>query len=515
MFEAKKFSTLGGQLKGGIAYQVFGYLGDLDDIDTISTDGYFNMVKESLRVHDVIRVLDITGTSSITELMVTTVPLSGNVKVISLVDNSAGECAVSMKNVLIIDEVNDEIVGKRYKTYTSAFAYAKAQTPSETNLWSIQLAGGIFSQDMDLDEWIHPIGIKDSTVVTGKITCNHGTSKIAKSYSIYNCAIINLSLTEGTPIVNFVNCDMMGGLAENLATVNLFNGRVFDGDFTACYFNAYYSRIAGGSFSPYTMSSFYFSNFVGGILTGGTFIGCAVDGATLVFDDSIYAFNMCTLLDEIDMDENSGSFIYMFNSYHSGIIINTGNGLGAWAIQSLSGTVTEAGGTFTRGDGDFTQVNTATVKSYLSTLDLQNTDGYGFQINADGLLTSNISNYEALVLADNDIPNRKFVMDLLGGMTTDYVPATSTPTVIGASGVTFGVNVATNPTSIVLPDATDYPDRVVHIKDESGLAGTNNIVISVPVTTPLQYIDGVSSYTIDDNYGAMSAYSNGVNWFVF
>lgn len=49
------------------------------------------------------------------------------------------------------------------------------------------------------------------------------------------------------------------------------------------------------------------------------------------------------------------------------------------------------------------------------------------------------------------------------------------------------------------------------IKDESGLAGTNNITIE---TEGSETIDGSSNYIISNNYGSVSLASNGSNLFI-
>lgn len=66
--------------------------------------------------------------------------------------------------------------------------------------------------------------------------------------------------------------------------------------------------------------------------------------------------------------------------------------------------------------------------------------------------------------------------------------------------------------TITLASVTVEEGRIVHIKDESGGAGTNNIII---VTEGAETIDGEASVIINADYNALSLYSDGTNWFIF
>jgi len=78
--------------------------------------------------------------------------------------------------------------------------------------------------------------------------------------------------------------------------------------------------------------------------------------------------------------------------------------------------------------------------------------------------------------------------------------------------------------TVTLPFAQNYIDsqngnafryeqnRVIIVKDESGMAGTYNITVNV--TSNGGTIEGASSKVINTNYGSLTFYSNGSNWFV-
>jgi len=80
MFESKKFGNLGSHIKSGATFQLWSYLGDVDDKDTIKAAGYFQDTKEALRKNDIIKVLDLfTAPSTYFELRVSSISLSGPV----------------------------------------------------------------------------------------------------------------------------------------------------------------------------------------------------------------------------------------------------------------------------------------------------------------------------------------------------------------------------------------------------------------------------------------------------
>jgi hypothetical protein len=65
--------------------------------------------------------------------------------------------------------------------------------------------------------------------------------------------------------------------------------------------------------------------------------------------------------------------------------------------------------------------------------------------------------------------------------------------------------------TVTLPAAASMTNRIIVIKDESGFAGTFNIIINV---TAGGTIDGASSKTITANYGSIEVYSSGSQWFL-
>jgi hypothetical protein len=78
-FIPQQFGTLGSQTKGGVAYQYFNYLDKEDGINAITTNGYFNPTKDTLRRNDHIKVYD-TVNNIRYEIRVSALPLGGDVE---------------------------------------------------------------------------------------------------------------------------------------------------------------------------------------------------------------------------------------------------------------------------------------------------------------------------------------------------------------------------------------------------------------------------------------------------
>jgi hypothetical protein len=94
--------------------------------------------------------------------------------------------------------------------------------------------------------------------------------------------------------------------------------------------------------------------------------------------------------------------------------------------------------------------------------------------------------------------------------------AKRTATAVSVSAATtdyiIGVTSTAAARTITLPTAVGWAGKVYIVKDESGGAATNNITLA---TTSSQTIDGAASKAIATNYGTLSVYSDGANWFTF
>lgn len=80
-----------------------------------------------------------------------------------------------------------------------------------------------------------------------------------------------------------------------------------------------------------------------------------------------------------------------------------------------------------------------------------------------------------------------------------------------AAEAIIGVTDTSIARTITLLTADADNGRVITVKDESGAAGTNNITIA---TEGSETIDGAATSVISTNYGSVTVYSDGTNWFV-
>jgi len=65
-------------------------------------------------------------------------------------------------------------------------------------------------------------------------------------------------------------------------------------------------------------------------------------------------------------------------------------------------------------------------------------------------------------------------------------------------------------TALTLPTAQTKSGRLIIVKDAAGNAATNNITID---TQGSETIDGAATYVINTNYGKVTLYSDGSNWY--
>jgi hypothetical protein len=82
--------------------------------------------------------------------------------------------------------------------------------------------------------------------------------------------------------------------------------------------------------------------------------------------------------------------------------------------------------------------------------------------------------------------------------------ATSSNYLIGFTSISAG-------RTVTLPAASSMINKTIIVKDESGSAGTYNITVDGAGS---ETIDGVATKVINTNFGSITVYSNGVNWFV-
>ena len=90
--------------------------------------------------------------------------------------------------------------------------------------------------------------------------------------------------------------------------------------------------------------------------------------------------------------------------------------------------------------------------------------------------------------------------------------ATATDYTVQTEDYIIGVTSTAAARTITLPNSGISAGHTYVIKDESGAAGTNNI--NVVVSGGTKTVDGVTSYPINVNYGSITVYYNGTNYFI-
>lgn len=112
------------------------------------------------------------------------------------------------------------------------------------------------------------------------------------------------------------------------------------------------------------------------------------------------------------------------------------------------------------------------------------------------------ANTRALRRIDRDrVPSN--TIQRVGVNDADYT-ATSSNYLIGFTSLSAA-------RTVTLPAAGTMTNKTIIIKDESGSAGTYNITVDGAGS---EMIDGVSTKVISTNFGSITMYSNGLNWFV-
>ncbi len=86
----------------------------------------------------------------------------------------------------------------------------------------------------------------------------------------------------------------------------------------------------------------------------------------------------------------------------------------------------------------------------------------------------------------------------------------STYTVLEKDNIIHSTYSATGAQTITIPTAQLVSGRIITIKDAGGNASVNNITIGTQGT---EKIDGSDTAVINSNYGVITLYSNGSNWF--
>jgi hypothetical protein len=117
----------------------------------------------------------------------------------------AGGAGVSATNEVLINVVDDAVVGKQYKTFADAFAYIATQTPSATNTFAVRFSG-IITENLMIPEFVTVVGDDMYTsIIDGTVQFEALGSQILNTNNISNCTIGTLIGTSTvTPITSTV-----------------------------------------------------------------------------------------------------------------------------------------------------------------------------------------------------------------------------------------------------------------------------------------------------------------------
>ena len=93
--------------------------------------------------------------------------------------------------------------------------------------------------------------------------------------------------------------------------------------------------------------------------------------------------------------------------------------------------------------------------------------------------------------------------------TTYQITTSDYSTIVTKASQTYGYDI-----SVRLPKVADVPYRKYLIVDEKGVGATRNIYVRPHEDDTSVTISGASLYSITTNYGAVTLYNNGTNWFI-
>lgn len=191
-----------------------------------------------------------------------------------------GTSFVAPDNVVTVNSKRAEVAGESYQTFSAAKAYVLTQTPTVNSQWGFKMSG-VNGEAISLDEFMHILGEKGVTKLTGAVTSSKSLASFAdiQNVVIKDCIVENLAttadklisfdncrITGGTPaggiIVSFNNTQWEGGNHSGLATLLGFSSKVFGGEMPAAM------NFQGGSidniFGAITLNGGEFYNMIFG-----------------------------------------------------------------------------------------------------------------------------------------------------------------------------------------------------------------------------------------------------------
>lgn len=250
-------------------------------------------------------------------------PLSGK---FDFFKKASANSQTTYQNVIDICPADDEVAGLKYKTVADAQDYLATQSPSATNLWAVRIYGTNSENiNIGLIPFVHYVGVKDSTILTGQITSSVGamSGSFSGDYVIRDCNINNLILGTGR-YCEFYGCNILGGTLASQSVPLLFN-----------------CTIKGGTWSLASQDGLYFP-----LMINGWCVGSAVFNGGIWFNSSVLSATL-----------NSAALNIFILSY-CGPDISIENGQTMQAFDCfIGGDITlEMGGTLSSANSSFNNV---------------------------------------------------------------------------------------------------------------------------------------------------------------
>lgn len=219
----------------------------------------------------------------------------------------------------------------------------------------------------------------------------------------------------------------------------------------------------------------------------------------------IYSYNSNLSSSSI---ETAAGKIYLYdNSQIASLALTSTSQL--WAYFSLNITFTMAD-TSLCNIYNCTSINMATAAAG-TTANFYGNCSFVFPANSTGVVTYSNLSADGLVSSFFSGPPATLTKNpsIQGNVLQTIRTAVSYVVLVGDCYI--GVTDTSAPRTITLPDpATICSNQTFIIKDESGGAGTNNIIVN----TAAGLIDGAATQTITQNYSSFSVTNNGTNYFI-
>jgi len=199
---------------------------------------------------------------------------------------------------------------------------------------------------------------------------------------------------------------------------------------------------------------------------------------------------------------STGTVADMMGGYYQATVLAAGSSVNAGTVTDLRALRLRVGYGSTSGTGNITNayflncqdlVGIAATRTITNMIGIRIPDCTGTGITTGKAIKTNGGEH-----------------DLQGGITFKRI-ATATDLTVDVDDYIIGITDTSVARTITLPTAALASGKTYVIKDESGVAATNNITV---VGAGGETFDGAANTVISTNYGGVTVYSDGSNWFI-